>query len=132
MERITVTVTERHNVAAVMAASYAAGNTDPQAWLQSVVDAASFSYRDQFRTDFIDSITFMARLSEMGKLQTVLAAAQQSPDLAGYLDRMRQVGGVWAGSPETAQGIGALVAGGLLTQDEADELLAYELPELPE
>lgn len=132
MDSITVTVMLRRNIAAVMAAAYADGATDPQAWLQSVVDRACYSYRDQYRTDFIDLITFMGRLSSFGKLELILGAAQQSPDLAAYLDRARHFGGVWAGSDETQQGIAALVAGGLLTQAEADALLAYPLPQPPE
>ena len=132
MQSITVTITNRAHIAAIMAASFADGNEDPQAWMQAVMDAACNSYRDQYRTDFIDLITFMSRLAGFGKLEMILGAAQQSPDLAAYLDRARQFGGVWAGSAETQAGIGALVAGGLLTQAEADALLAYDLPVLPE
>lgn len=48
-----------------------------------------------------------------------------------YLARLDAEPLVWLGSPETQAGVGALVAGGLLTQAEADALLHYQLPELP-
>jgi len=128
VQSITITITDRAHVAAVMAASFAGGNSDPQAWLQGVFNVACNSYRDQYKTDFIDLITFMSRLSGFGKLELILAAAQQSPDLSAYLDRARFFGGIWAGSAETQAGIASLVALTLLTQAEADALIAYDLP----
>ena len=131
MDSITFTVTARHNIAAVMAASYAAGNADPQAWLQSVIDAACFSYRDQYRTDALRTAVFIRRIPP-AKYAGILAAAEQVPELSAYLARLDESDWVWLGSAETQGGVAALVAMDLLTQGEADALLYYPLPELPE
>lgn len=128
-DTITVTVTLRRNIAAVRAAAAADGATDAQAWLQGVVDAACYSYRDQFRTDAIRTAVFIRRI-QADKYQTILATAEQVPQLAAYLARLDESDWVWLGSDETQAGIAALVAMDLLTQAEADAVLAYPLPEL--
>jgi hypothetical protein len=130
MQSITVTVTARQDIAAVMAAAYADGNPDPQAWLQSVIDRACFSYRDQFRTDAIPTAAFIRRIPPAA-YAAILGAAEQVPELAAYLARLDAEPLVWLGSAETQAGVAALVGLGLLTQAEADALLAYPLPELP-
>ena len=100
--------------------------------LHAMFDAGLDLLRDQHRTDFIDIVEFMTRLAGFQKLELVLGAAQQNQDLSAYLAKARAIGGVWAGSPETQAGIGLLVAGGMLTQEQGDALLAYNLPVLPE
>ena len=98
--------------------------------LVEILTSALDSFRDHYRTDFIDLLTFMDRLASFGKLEAILTVAKQSQQLSAYLDRARQFNGVWLGSDETQSGIGALVAMGLLTQGEADILLAYPLRSL--
>jgi hypothetical protein len=114
-----------------MAASYAAGNPDPQAWLHGVIDAACHSYRDQYRTDALRTAVFIRRIPP-AKYAGILAAAEQVPELAAYLARLDESDWVWLGSAETQGGVAALVGLGLLTQADADALLHYPLPELPQ
>jgi hypothetical protein len=99
--------------------------------LSELLDRWLDSLRDKHKLDFIDIFTFMSRLAEFGKLESILSAAQQVPELSVWLSRARVVGGVWAGSPETQAGIAAFVAAGLLTQEEAAALLWYPKPVLP-
>ncbi len=99
--------------------------------LSRVLDHWLDSLRDKHRTDFIDIFDFMDRLASLGKLELILGMARQVPELSTWLARAREVGGVWAGSPETQSGIAAFVSAGLLTQPEADLLLQYTSPVLP-
>lgn len=128
---ISVEVTQPHYIAAVMAASYADGNPDPQAWLQGVIDAACRSYEKQHRANFIPLPEVMLRLANMGKLEAILTAAQTIPELGVYWQLVQAANGIWSGSPESVAGVAALVAGGMLTQEQGDALLAYPMPELP-
>ncbi len=93
--------------------------------------AALDALRDRYRTDAVSPQQFTRRFPA-AKYPLILAAAEQSPELAAYLDRLDSADAVWLGSPETQAGIASLVAAGLLTQAEADAVLAYPLPELPE
>lgn len=127
MDSIDIRITDRRLIAGVMAAAFNDGNPDPQAWLQSVIERACASYREQFRTDAIPTAAFLRRIPP-AKYAAILAAAEQVPELAGYLARLDEEPRVWLASDETQAGVAALVAGGLLTQDEADALLAYPLP----
>lgn len=131
MDSITVIVTLRRNIAAVMAAAYADGNPDPQAWLQSVIDAACYSYRDQYRTDAVTSAVFVRRFTA-AEMAAIEAAAQQVQQLADWLARVEAEPLVWLGSDDAQAGKAALVGAGLLTQERADVIFAYPLPELPE
>lgn len=131
MDSITVTVTLRRNIAAVMAAAYADGATDPQAWLQSVVDRACYSYRDQYRTDAVTSAAFIRRFNA-DEMAAIEAAAQVVQQLADWLARVEAEPLVWLGSDEAQAGKAALVAGNLLTQERADVIFAYPLPQPPE
>lgn len=110
-----------------MAASFNDGNADPQAWLQSVIESACASYREQFRTDAIPTAAFLRRIPP-AKYAAILAASEQVPELAAYLSRLDEEPRVWLASDETRAGVAALVAVGLLSQSEGDSLLAYELP----
>lgn len=87
--------------------------------------------RDHYRTDVIPSTTFIRRIPP-ASYAAILAAAEQVPQLSAYLARLDAEPVVWLGSPETQAGVAALVAVGLLTQGQADTLLAFDLPELPE
>lgn len=130
MESITVSVTLRRNVAAVMAAAYADGNLDPQAWLQSVVDRACYSYRDQYLTDAVTSAAFIRRFTAL-EMAAIEAAAAVNEQLGAWLVRVETEPLVWLGSDEAQAGKAALVGAALLTQERADVIFSYTLPELP-
>lgn len=98
--------------------------------LHAMIDRELDRLRDQFRTDAIPTAAFIRRIPPAA-YAAILGAAEQVPELAAYLARLDAEPVVWLGSTETQTGIAALVTGGLLTQAEADALLAYPLPELP-
>jgi hypothetical protein len=95
-----------------------------------VVLAALDALRDRYRTDAIRPQAFIRRFPP-AKYAAIVEAAEASPELADYLERLDDAPYVWLGSPETQGGIAALVALGLLTQGEADDVLFIALPELP-
>ena len=130
-DTITVAVTLRRNIAAVRAAAAANGATDAQAWLQGVIDAACYSYRDQYKSDAVTTAAFILRF-EAAELTAIRTAATQVPQLAAWLARIEAEPLVWLGSDEAEAGKAALVGGGLLTQERADVIFDYPLPELPE
>lgn len=99
--------------------------------LAAVLDKWLDELRDKHKIDFIDIFTFMDRLAQFGKLESILSTARAVPELSVWLSRARVVGGVWAGSPETQSGIAVFVGAGLLTQEEAAAVLAYPQPVLP-
>lgn len=94
------------------------------------VSSAFDALRDRYRTDAIRSPAFIRRFPPAA-YAAILAASEQVPELAAYLARLDDADWVWLGSPETQGGIAELVAGGLLTQGEADAILDYPMPELP-
>jgi hypothetical protein len=85
--------------------------------------------RDQYQIDAIPTAAFMRRIPP-DKYAAIIAAAEQSPQLSAYLARLDEVTRVRLGSAETISGVAALVAAGLLTQSEADAVLAFDLPPL--
>lgn len=98
--------------------------------LHQIIDAALDRLRDTYRTDAISTAAFIRRIPPAA-YAAILAAAESVPELAAYLARLDAEPLVWLGSAETQGGVAALVALGLLTQGEADALLAYPMPELP-
>lgn len=109
MDSIDIRITDRRLIAGVMAAAFADGNADPQAWLQSVVERACASYREQFRPDAMPTAAFLRRIPPV-KYAAILAASEHVPELAGYLARLDEEPRVWLASDETRAGVGALLA----------------------
>jgi hypothetical protein len=144
-ETITITVTLRRNIAAVAAAWIAGRPTDhsalaaypetPEAWLQRVVDSACYSYRDQYLSDAVTSAAFLLRFTS-AEMEGIRAAAQGVQELADWLSRIENIGlpgspdrYVWLGSDEVQEGKAQLVGGALLTQERADVIFFYAIPE---
>lgn len=136
---ITVTLTNPRQIAAARAAWIATIPADPEApwpyatvdaYVQAAIERVAESWRDSLRTDAIPTAAFIRRIPPAA-YAAIVAAAEQSPELQAYLARLDQEPRVWLGADETIAGVGALVAAGLLTQAEADALLAYDMPQPP-
>jgi len=135
---ITVTLTNPRHIAAVTAAytltippAPAEGQeptpapyADAQAYAQAAIERVAESWRDSTRSDAISTAAFIRRIPAQSYL-AILAAAEVVPELQAYFARLDAEQFVWLGSDETIAGVQALVAGGLLTQEQATELLAY-------
>ena len=130
---ITLTI-NRARLAAIREHMRVTAATPSEAGLAAFAEAelldALDALRDRYRTDAISTQQFTRRFPPAA-YAAILAASEQSTELAAYLERLDAADRVWLGSPETQAGIAALVAAGLLTQSEADAVLHYPLPELP-
>lgn len=133
---ITATLTNKRHLAAASAAWLKTIPTDPeQPWpyatvedyVQAAIVRVAESWRDSTRSDALPTAAFIRRIPA-ASYAAILAAAEVSPDLQAYLARLDAEPVVWLGSDETIAGVQALVAGGLLTQTDADALLAYDVP----
>ena len=135
---ITVTLTNPRHIAAANAA-YAltippetaegqeptpAPYADVDAYVQAAIERVAESWRDSTRSDAISTAAFIRRIPGSAYV-AILAAAEQVPELQAYFTRLDQEPMVWLGSDETIAGVQALVAAGLLTQEQATALLAY-------
>jgi len=122
---ITLTITDKRLLAGVDANK---GQNEPdqtaeqymQAWLDQIVDSWAVAHR----IGIVSSGDYVLRFTP-DENAAIGAAAQTDEIVAGALARVRAVQDVVLYSDEVVQGVGYLVAQGLLTQARADEILAY-------
>jgi hypothetical protein len=95
------------------------------------IDEALDRMVQETRISFIPLPEVMIRLANMGQLEAILSLAQTNELLGSYWEKVKAAGGIWSGSPDSLAGTAALVAYSILTQEQADALLYYPVPELP-
>lgn len=136
---ITATLTNKRHLAAAHAAWIRTIPTEPEApwpyatvdaYVQSAIERVAESWRDSTRSDALPTAAFIRRIPPAA-YAAIVAAAKLSPELQAYLARLDAEPLVWLGADETIAGVGALVAAGLLTQEQADAVLAYDIPQPP-
>jgi hypothetical protein len=136
---INASLVKDRQIAAARAAWISTIPSDPeQPWPYATVDEyvqARFeqmaeSWRDSTRSDALPTAAFIRRIPPAA-YAAIVAAAEVSPALQAYLARLDAEPVVWLGADETIAGVGALVAAGLLTQAQADVVLAYDIPQPP-
>lgn len=125
---ITVTISERVQLAGIGAAAVAAGAASSQEYFQQVCEAAAMSYRDQFGVDRITSSAFVMRFPT-DAYSAILAAAPSDPVLAGFVAEVDAAPYVWLAAQQVIDGVNYCVAGGFITQAQADAILFYPVPE---
>ncbi len=123
---ITVTISERDQLAGAGAAAVAAGAVSTQAYLQQVLENACLSYRDSFAVDRVTSSDFIYRFTA-AEFAAINASAD--PVLQGFVAEVKAAPYVWLAAQLVIDGINYCVAGGYLTQARADEILFYPIPE---
>jgi hypothetical protein len=134
MNTITITVTDKLQIAGANYAWIAAGNpdqADAQAYLQAVIDEACRSYAVQGGVDRISSGEFVLRFTG-SEFAAINAAAAADPLIAGFLAATRATPTVRLATQQTVDGLAYLVAIGLLTQKRSDEIGFYPIPVKPE
>jgi|GEM_PF-3821483 len=122
---INLTITDARLLAAVDAnkGQHAPDQTAEQymqAWLDQIVD----SWAVARRVGIVSTGEYVLRFTA-AENAAISAAAQTDPTIADAMARVRSLGEVRLYSDEMTQGVGYLVAQGLLTQARADEILAY-------
>lgn len=123
---ITVTISERLQLAGAGAAAVAAGAVSTQAYLQQVLEGACLSYRDSFAVDRITSSDFIYRFTAQ---EFASINASTDPVLQGFVAEVKASPYVWLGAQQVIDGVNYCVATGYLTQPRADEILFYPVPE---
>jgi hypothetical protein len=93
----------------------------PHEYLSQVLDGVLKSWQDQHVR--IPASEFLLRFPA-GKIDTIKAAAGNNPQLAAYIEELRANPWVYTGSTLVRTGIAMLVGAGLLTQAQADVILA--------
>lgn len=126
---ITVTITSDRQLAgaaAAAAASVGEGDTPPtaEAYLQSILEGACESYRNQFGVDRITSSAFVLRFTS-AEYAAIRTAAETDSALAAFVARLDAEPYVWLASDEVQQAMAYVVASNLVTQARADEILTY-------
>lgn len=138
---ITATLTNKRHIAAAHAAYLATiPTTDPpttvgtggsvDGFVQLAIEQYAEQLRDSCASDRISTAEFLMRFTaiEFAALKT---AAGSDPIAAGLMARLSSEPHVWLGSDEAQQGVGYLVATGLLTAERGAVVLHYDVPQVP-
>jgi len=134
---ITATLTTTRHIAGATAAYQATIPSDPEAtppyasvnaYVQAAIERVAESWAETTGVDRIPVSAFVRRFPGV-VMDAVKASAD--PNVAAILAQLDAVTTVRLGHPTTTQGVGYLVSVGLLTQAQADVVLAYDVPTVP-
>ena len=138
---ITATLSNKRHIAAVTAAYLATipTTTPPttvgeggsvQGFVQAKVQEWAEQLAESTNVDCIPVSAFVRRFPGAA-MDAINTAALTNPTVAAILAQLDAVTTVRLGHPTTTQGVGYLVSAGLLTQAQADAVLAYDIPQVP-
>lgn len=121
---IQITIAGNPAERAVAIAAEQTGAESAQAYLQARVEALCNDLVSAYAVGIISSGEYVLRFT-VAETAAITTAAATDPLIAHSLDRVRESKEVVLYSDEVQQGVGYLVAQGLLTQARAAEILAY-------
>ena len=133
MTTLTVTISDKLQVAGAMAAWIVSNNPDypdAQAYLQRLLEDSCKSYASQFSVDRITSGEFVLRFTGT-EIAVITSEAENDATIAKFLDATRANATVRLADSLVAGGLQYLVEKQLLTQDRVDVIGFYPLPEKP-
>lgn len=139
---ITVTLTNQRHLAAATAAYLATIPTQPDPpaepipapyasvddYVQAAIERVAESWAETTGVDRIQVSAFVRRFP--GPVMDAVNASSD-PNVIAILAQLDAVQTVRLGHPTTTQGVGYLVAVGLMTQPQADAVLHYDVPVAP-
>lgn len=139
---ISVTLTNPRHIAAATAAYIATIPPPPEegqeptpapyasvdAYVQAAIERVAESWAETTNVDRIPVSAFVRRFP--GAVMDAVKASAD-PNVIAILAQLDAVTTVRLGHPTTTQGVGYLVAVGLMTQAEADVVLHYDVPSVP-
>lgn len=139
---ISVTLTNKRHLAAATAAYLATIPTQPDppadpipgpyasvdAYVQAALESVATSWAETTNVDRIPVSAFVRRFPGAA-MDAINASAD--PNVIAILAQLDAVQTVRLGHPTTTGGVGYLVSAGLLTQAQADVVLAYDVPAVP-
>ena len=122
---ITVTISERLQLAGAGAAAVAAGAVSTQAYLQQMLENFCLINRDSFAVDRVTSSDFIYRFTAQ---EFAAINASTDPVLQGFVAEVKAAPYVWLGAQQVIDGVNYCVTKGYLTQARADVILFYPVP----
>lgn len=134
---ITATIANKRHIAAAHAAWIATIPTDPEAprpyptadaYVQAAIERVAESWAESTGVDRIQVGAFVRRFP--GAVMDAVTASSD-PNVIAILANLDAVQTVRLGHPTTLQGVGYLVSAGYMTQEQADVVLHYEVPQPP-
>ena len=132
---ISATLTSKRHIAgataaylATIPAEGAAPYASVDAYVQAAIERVAESWAETTNVDRIPVSAFVRRFP--GPVLDAVNASTD-PTVIAILAQLDAVKTVRLGHPTTVQGVGYLVSAGLLTQAQADAVLAYEVPAVP-
>ena len=96
--------------------------------MQAAIERVAESWAESTNVDRIPVSAFVRRFPG-ATMDAINASAD--PSVIAILAQLDAVQTVRLGHPTTTGGVGYLVAAGLMTQAQADAVLAYEVPAVP-
>lgn len=127
LSSLTVTLTDPRIVDGWVAAAIR-NNTTPEQLAREFLEHQGRTYADLNRIGLLTSGAFIQRFTPQ-EYGAILAAAEQSPDVAALVDQLISSPLVALDDPRLEPGLRQLVAAGLLEPERVPELLAYDRPE---
>lgn len=127
---ITVTLSNKRHIAAAHAAWLETPDRPEtvEAYVQAAIERVAESWAESTNVDRIPVSAFVRRFPG-ATMDAINASAD--PSVIAILAQLDAVQTVRLGHPTTTGGVGYLVAAGLMTQAQADVVLAYEVPAVP-
>lgn len=139
---ISVTLTNKRHIAGATAAYLATIPAQPgppddpipapyasvDAYVQAAIERVADSWAESTNVDRIPVSAFMRRFP--GAVMDAVNASTD-PTVIAILAQLDDSKTVRLGHPTTTQGVGYLVAVGLMTQAQADVVLHYDVPTVP-
>lgn len=125
---LTITLTDPRIIDGWVEAANRNGTT-PEAIAAEFLTTQGNSYAELFKIGVITSAAFIRRFTAT-EYATILAAAEQSPDVAALVDELTASPNVALNDPRLGPGLQQLAAAGLIASERIPELLSYTRPEL--
>jgi hypothetical protein len=110
-----------------VAAANAAGET-PEAFVEQFLRDQGKTYAGLYKVGTWPAAAFVLRFTTE-EITAIRAAAETDENVAGILAQLGAEPFVAVDDPRVGPGVGYLVMAGLLTQERAAEVLAYDRPE---
>lgn len=124
---LTITITDPRIIDGWVEAANRNGTT-PEAIAAEFLTTQGNSYADLFKVGVITSAAFIRRFTAT-EYATILASAEQSPEVAALVDELTASPNVALHDPRLGPGLQQLAAAGLIASERIPELLSYTRPE---
>jgi hypothetical protein len=127
LSSLTITITDPRIIDGWVEAANR-NNTTPEAIAAEFLTTQGTSYAELFHIGVITSAAFIRRFTAT-EYAAILAAAEQSPEVAALVDELTASPNVVLSDPRIEPGLQQLAAAGLIAEKRIPELLDYTRPE---